>query len=85
MTREDHLEWAKERALAELKRTSGFAGWIMFKHDMNKHTDTAHHPALEIGDKLVKIAAASGVFPESLRVLDYSGPLDMRRFIEGFN
>ncbi len=90
MTRSEHLAWAKERALAEISRTSGFAGWVCFKHDMQKHPELANHSALEIGDEMVKMIAGAGLRADpidlgALRVFDLPGPMNMVRFIEGFN
>jgi hypothetical protein len=46
MNRHEHLEWAKRRAFEQIDRFSGFAGWIAFKHDMQKHPELSdpHRP-----------------------------------------
>lgn len=88
MNRSEHLQWAKERAYAEMNRTSSFAGWISFKHDMMKHPELKDHIALELGDLLVASVAVPGLRSgnvDALRVFDLPGPLNIRNFIEGFN
>lgn len=87
MDRHEHLEWAKERAFEQIDKYSGFAGWVSFKHDLHKHPDLADHPAIYVGDEMVKMAAGPSMLsnPEVLRIFDLPGPLNMRKFIEGFN
>lgn len=84
MTREEHLQWAKDRAIEQCEKYSGFAGWVLFKHDMQKHDELKTHVALSLGDEMLKMFF-NIANPESLRIFDVPGPLNMKRFIQGFN
>ena len=87
MTRAEHLEWAKERAYGQIDKHSGFSGWIAFKHDLGKHDELREHPAIFIGDEMMRMVAGPMLLtnPEGLRIFDVPGPFNMRKFIEGFN
>lgn len=70
-TRDEHLAWCKQRALAYLPSspTDAFASMTS---DLNKHDDTRNHSGMELGLMLM----LSG---------HLNDPAEMRRFIEGFN
>jgi hypothetical protein len=72
-TREEHLKWCKERALEELQKT-GDAGkvYASMTSDLNKHSETKNHMAIEMGIMLL--------FSGNL-----DNPYQMKNFIEGFN
>lgn len=59
MTREEHLAWAKERALAYLPFDVQEAG-TSFISDLGKHEDLADHPVKD----LIFTHMVSGLFTE---------------------
>ena len=70
MTRDDHLAWAKRRALAYLPASPQEAITSMLS-DLGKH------------DELKGIAQSMGML--AIMVISQSSISDVRRFIEGFN
>ena len=72
MTRNEHLEWCKERALEYVDAGDMSQAWASMASDMSKHKETATHPALELGTGLL--------FAGHLNDGD-----SMRKFINGFN
>lgn len=58
MTRDEHLAWAKERALAYLPDWS--SAMASFVSDLGKHKDTADHAVIE----LFGLHAVSGLLNE---------------------
>jgi hypothetical protein len=73
MTRADHLDWTKQRALAELDGGSDTSTVLAsVSSDLMKHPELASHGAIELG-----------------MLLAMSGHLDtpdkMREWINGFN
>ena len=72
MTRAEHLQWAKDRALqyADAGDLSGAVASIT--SDLNKHPDTAGHA----GSELMMMLALGG---------HMNTPAEIRNFIEGFN
>ena len=71
MTRAEHLEWAKARALGELEEGSVAHAWASIVQDFALHPELANHLALGMGTHLL----FSGQMSEK----------QMREFIEGFN
>lgn len=71
-TREEHLAWCKQRALAYCDEGNIQEAFASMGSDMQKHPETANHPAVTIG-----MAMLCGGF--------LSTPDKMRRFIEGFH
>jgi hypothetical protein len=72
MTRDEHVQWCKERALAYLAEgelTNAFASVV---RDLNKHPETKDHAAIELG---VLLKMTGGL----------STAQEMRDFINGFN
>lgn len=55
MNRDEHLKWAKERALAELERSgAGITGAMAsIQSDLRKHPDLRGHSGLELMFPLV--------------------------------
>lgn len=72
MTRDEHLEWAKKRALEYVDRGELEQGLTSMLSDLSKHEELKNHLGIELGVELSLIGAL-----RSERV--------MRRFIEGFN
>jgi hypothetical protein len=69
VTRDEHLQWAKDRALACLPDEAG--AMASFTSDLQKHEELRGHPGLELG-----YAEALAGFMRT--------PADVRRWIEGF-
>jgi hypothetical protein len=49
MSRAEHLQWAKGRALDYLDAGNLRDAWASFVSDLGKHPDTAGHMAIELG------------------------------------
>lgn len=71
-TRSEHIEWCKKRALEYVDKGDIVNAYASMGSDMEKHPETANHPAINIGVQLMFIGRLST-------------PEEMRRFIEGFN
>jgi hypothetical protein len=69
MTRSEHLQWAKDRALREIDKADM---WASFMSDMSKHEELKDHVALPLGMMML-----IGPRPQNRN--------DFVRFIEGFN
>lgn len=69
---EDHLKFCKQRALEICNRGDAAGAYASFCSDMEKHPETAKHPAIPLGVQLMIIG-------------DLKTPEKMRKFIEGFN
>jgi hypothetical protein len=69
-TREEHLAWCKERALAYVDSGDLNNAFASLVSDLNKHPDTAGHAASELG--LMMLMAGQ-----------LSNARDMRDFING--
>lgn len=72
MTRDEHLAWAKERAIEYANRGEVGNAVASLASDLRKHPGTAGHSGLE----LMSMLAVTG---------NFKGPGDLREFIEGFN
>ena len=72
MTRKEHLDWCKERALAYVDRGDTQQAFASMTSDLSKHPETAGNPAIMLGMQQMMSGLLSGVD-------------DMRRFINGFN
>lgn len=72
MTREEHLNWCKQRALEYVERGDVQNAYASMVSDLNKHPETEGHAAVPLGMMML----ISG---------HLSSPDEMRRFIEGFN
>lgn len=72
MTRAEHLQWAKERALEYVDTGDLPGAFASMASDLNKHPDTQGHAGIELGT----LQLFSGFLKP---------PDEMRRFIEGFN
>lgn len=72
MTRQEHLDWCKKRALQYVDNGDADNAFGSMMSDMKKHPDTSNHAALDLGMGL-----------KMRGLLDTTE--DMRKFIEGFN
>lgn len=72
MTRTEHLEWCKKRALEYVDNGDIPQAYASMASDMNKHPETANHSAIQLGMQLMMTG-------------NLSTDNQMRKFIEGFN
>jgi hypothetical protein len=72
MTREEHLQWCKDRALAYCEKGETMNAISSMTSDLGKHPDTANHAGIKLGAMLM--------FGGHL-----STAHECRKFIEGFN
>jgi hypothetical protein len=72
MTRAEHLQWAKDRALQYADQGDLSGAMASITSDLNKHPDTAGHA----GSELMMMLALGG---------HMNTPAQIRDFIEGFN
>jgi hypothetical protein len=72
MTRQEHLAWCKERALAYIERGEIQEGLTSMMSDMDKHPDTVNLALYQLTVGLMAIG-------------DLSTIEQARRHIEGFN
>lgn len=72
MTRSEHMDWCKARALEYVDRGDTANAYASMFSDLRKHPETARHPAIMLGMQLMMIG-------------DLDTPAKMRKFIEGFN
>lgn len=74
MTRDEHLTWAKERALAEMEPDGGGPAIAIasIQSDFRKHADLADHIGLEL---MMRLAMAGHLTTEQR----------VREFIEGLS
>lgn len=71
-TRQEHLEWCKQRALEYADKGDAASAMASMTSDLNAHPETKGHAAIELGLMLL----LGG---------HLSAPAEMRKFIEGFN
>lgn len=72
MTRAEHLECCKQRALEYVDMGDIGQAWLSMVSDLGKHTETANHSSIELGTMMVLGC-------------HLSSPAEMRKFILGFN
>jgi hypothetical protein len=72
MTRKEHLEWVKQRALAYLDNNDITGAWASLSSDMLKHEETAFHIGLTLGNMQILQG-------------ELNTKEQMKNFIEGFN
>jgi len=53
MKRNEHLKWAKDRAIKHLEIDEVMHAWMSFLSDMRKHDELKDHVALELGTMLM--------------------------------
>ena len=73
MTRDEHLEWAKKRALEYVDRGDVREGFTSMLSDLSKHEELKNHKGGEIG---VQFMLLPGWIDNAVEV---------RRWIVGFN
>jgi len=71
MTRNEHLEWCKQRAIEYVETGDTQNAFVSFQSDMRKHNETENHTALELMTQMF----FAGHLTTSIQ---------MRKFIEGF-
>lgn len=52
MTRSEHLQWCKDRAIEYTKAGKVSEAFSSFSSDMSKHSETSNHSALQLGFSL---------------------------------
>ena len=72
MTRQEHLDWCKKRALEYCNRGDTMNALTSMFSDLEKHPETAGHPGIKLGVQLMMIGSLST-------------EAEARHFIEGFN
>jgi hypothetical protein len=72
MTRQEHLEWCKQRALEYIEDGDVQNAFTSMASDLGKHSETASHVGIELG----MMQMMAGLL---------NTPDQMRYFIEGFN
>jgi hypothetical protein len=72
MTRDQYVEWCKKRALDQIGQGQPENVLVSMASDLNNRPDTANHPAIALGMRLL----LGG---------HLDGDPAMRRFIEGFH
>lgn len=73
MTRAEHLQWCKDRALEYIDKDGDIQNaWASMVSDLGKHPETAGHVAITLG-MMQLMGGMLSTAPE------------MRHFIEGFN
>ena len=72
MTRNEHLEWCKKRALEYVDNDDFKNAFVSMSSDLNKHPETQGHVGIELGMGLMMIGKLNS-------------QSEMRKFIDGFN
>ena len=72
MTRGEHLEWCKKRALEYVDMDDTNQAWTSMASDLGKHPETAKHSGIELGMNMLMAG-------------HLSSQDKMRKFILGFN
>jgi hypothetical protein len=72
MTREEHMQWCKQRALEYVESGDTQGAFASITSDLGKHPETANHIGIELG--MMQLIGGT-----------LSTPSEMRKFIEGFN
>jgi len=73
MTRAEHLQWSKDRAIEILDKEGDIAqAYASFTTDMSAHPETENHGAIQLGVMMM--------FGGQLNTIE-----EMKKFINGFN
>ena len=72
MTRQEHLDWCKERALEYVDMNDLQQAYASMMSDLGKHPETFGHPAMELMIQLMMSGKLDTAY-------------EMRKFINGFN
>lgn len=71
-TRQEHLDWCKKRALEYCDIGDVTQAFASMGSDLGKHPETSNHAAIQLGMMLLMAG-------------QLNSPMEMRKFIEGFN
>ena len=72
MTRSEHVQWSKDRALEYVKQGDTVGAFASISSDLSKSEETENHPAMHLG--------------MALQIRGHlSTPKEMEKFIEGIN
>lgn len=71
MTRKEHLNWCKERAIEYVEAGDINGAWASMVSDLSKHDETRGHSAIELGTMM-------------LMTQNLDSKEEMKKFIEGF-
>lgn len=71
VTRQEHLEWCKKRAMEAMTDGNIASGWASFLQDMADHPETKDHISLRMGNEMV--------FGGQINTLE-----EMKKYINGF-
>jgi hypothetical protein len=69
MTRDEHLEWCKKRALEYIDRGDGLNGLTSMLSDLRKHDETKDHPGIPVCVQLMMFGASEDV-TQARRLID---------------
>lgn len=72
MTRQEHLEWCKKRAIEYVDDGDTTSAFVSMLSDLNKHPETEGYSAIQLG--MMLMMAGQLLSPEA-----------MKKFINGFN
>lgn len=72
MTRNEHMDWCKQRATEYIDRNKLQDAFASMASDLQKHEGTAGHPGIQLGMNMLMAGHLKTA-------------ADMRRFIDGFN
>lgn len=72
MTRGEHIEWCKRRALEYVDADDLGQAWASMASDLGKHEETRRHAGIELGVRML----FAGHLDTSAKMI---------KFIEGFN
>jgi len=72
MTRAEHLQWCKDRAMEYINNGDIQQGVTSMLSDLTKHQETKKHAGIELGTRLMMIGQLNTT-------------LDAERFINGFH
>jgi len=72
MTRQEHLEWCKKRAMEYVDSGNVIDALTSMGSDLQKHPDTKDHIGMQLGMGLLMLGKLSS-------------QEEMRKFIDGFN
>lgn len=72
MNREEHVQWAKDRANEYLNKGDTSNALASMMSDLQKHPETQEHPAIRLGMQLLMAGHLSSVE-------------QIQKFINGFN
>ena len=62
ITRSEHMNWCKERALVELEHSGPASAIASMKSDFSKHPSTANNPSLDMMVTIAMVQLMQGQF-----------------------